>query len=190
MHLCTNVGSSSCLGTPGDGNWVLFIMSHTHSLANAHLLNVRSTKGWIHEGWADQLASLRQPTKMRYSPTVTGWHCGPPSLAHTRDTPPRARTASGLGKSNHLQEMANTQLARHIFLVPFLEWDTKISLLKKYEIEGMISNFSAFCTHIIMTLRSVAKMQKKENHFLSSVCGIFWQGKRAGVLDSYFGKRM
>lgn len=37
----------------------------------------------------------------------------------------------------------------------------------------MISNFSAFCTHIIMTLGSVAKMQKKENHFLSSICGIF-----------------
>ena len=65
--------------------------------------------------------------------------------------------------------MVNTQLARHIFLVPFLEWDTKISLLKKYEIEGMISNFSAFCTHIIMTLRSVAKMQKKENQDRKSV---------------------
>ena len=32
-------------------------------------------------------------------------------------------------------------------------------------------------------------MQSEENRFLSSVCGIFWQGKRAGVLDSYFGKK-
>lgn len=40
-----------------------------------------------------------------------------------------------------------------------------------------------------MTLGSLAKMQREENHFLSSVCGIFWQGKRAGVLDSYFGKK-
>ena len=40
-----------------------------------------------------------------------------------------------------------------------------------------------------MTLGSLAKTQGEENHFLSSVCGIFWQGKRAGVLDSYFGKK-
>lgn len=38
-------------------------------------------------------------------------------------------------------------------------------------------------------LGSLAKMQSEENCFLSSVCGIFWQGKRAGVLDSYFGKK-
>lgn len=83
-----------------------------------------------------------------------------------------------------LKSWQNTHLPHHIFLVLFLEWNIKFSLKKPHEIEGIISNiFLPFAYRIIC---KDVKGRKPLSLGNSLVHGIFWQWKRAGVIDSYF----
>lgn len=107
MCVCVRVHKRGNFFLSGDPRGQELRLTHyiTYSQPGKHMFTKRLAYKWMNE-WAGKLASLRQPTKMRYSSTVTRWHRGPPSLCHTGDTLPGVRTASGLGKSNHLEELA------------------------------------------------------------------------------------
>ena len=107
------------------------------------------------------------------------------SMPHQRHTS-RSQDCLRIGKVQSPWRVGKIHIyPYHIFLVLFLEWNIKFSLLKNHEIEGIISNiFLPFAYTIIC---KDVKGRKPLSLGNSLVHGIFWQWKRAGVIDSYFG---